>query len=429
MNVAALALRHSRAAVLRRRRARRRRRHRRARAAEQHLSAAAVPAHRHRRALGHAAAAVDVAHRDAADRAGVMAVPGIRRVRSKSIRGAAEISAQFDPSTDMVVALQMVQNRVAEITRRAAGRTPSCRSSGMTPAIFPVFILSLTGHAADGRSLRLRELRREAGARARARRRAPSRCRPATRARSKSILDPGEADRRRADRRRRRPTRSRRRTRCCRSAASRSRACSTWRWRRACGRTPTRSRDAPVMVKNGATIRVADLGTVTPGAPDRTLLVTGNGRDAVVDQHLAADRRQHPRPARPGVDAALASLAKTLPAGIRINRVYDLARVRRGVDRQRPRRDPDRRLPRHRRPARVPPRLAADDDRRGDAADGRHPDVRVHVAVRRDDQPDVDGRPRRRHRPGHRRCGGRRREHPPPRRRRRRAASSTRCSS
>ena len=28
-------------------------------------------------------------------------VPGIRRVRSRSIRGAAEISAQFDPATDM----------------------------------------------------------------------------------------------------------------------------------------------------------------------------------------------------------------------------------------------------------------------------------------------------------------------------------------
>src|SRR4051812_7452626 len=41
----------------------------------------------------------------------VMEVPGIRRVRSKSIRGVAEISAQFDPATDMVVALQQVQNR------------------------------------------------------------------------------------------------------------------------------------------------------------------------------------------------------------------------------------------------------------------------------------------------------------------------------
>src|SRR6267378_168594 len=42
-------------------------------------------------------------------------VPGIRRVRSKSIRGATEISAQFDPATDMIVALQQLQNRVAEI--------------------------------------------------------------------------------------------------------------------------------------------------------------------------------------------------------------------------------------------------------------------------------------------------------------------------
>src|SRR5258705_11064566 len=45
----------------------------------------------------------------------VMAVPGVRRGRSRSIRGAAEISAQFDPTTDMIVRLRMVQNRVAEI--------------------------------------------------------------------------------------------------------------------------------------------------------------------------------------------------------------------------------------------------------------------------------------------------------------------------
>ena len=43
----------------------------------------------------------------------VMEVPGVRRVRSRSIRGAAEISAQFDSATDMVLALQQVQNRVA----------------------------------------------------------------------------------------------------------------------------------------------------------------------------------------------------------------------------------------------------------------------------------------------------------------------------
>src|SRR4029078_9284579 len=32
----------------------------------------------------------------------------------------------------------------------------------------------------------------------------------------------------------------------------------------------------PVLVKSGATLRVRDIGTVAPGAPDRTLLVTGN---------------------------------------------------------------------------------------------------------------------------------------------------------
>ena len=42
----------------------------------------------------------------------VMEVPGIRRVRSTTFRGATEISAQFEPSTDMVVALQQVQGKV-----------------------------------------------------------------------------------------------------------------------------------------------------------------------------------------------------------------------------------------------------------------------------------------------------------------------------
>ena len=62
------AARHSRAALLVTRRAGRRRRHRRVRAAQQHLPAARVPAHRDHRAQRHAAAAVDDADRHAADR-------------------------------------------------------------------------------------------------------------------------------------------------------------------------------------------------------------------------------------------------------------------------------------------------------------------------------------------------------------------------
>ena len=42
----------------------------------------------------------------------VMEVPGIRRVRSTTFRGATEISAQFEPATDMIVALQQVQGKI-----------------------------------------------------------------------------------------------------------------------------------------------------------------------------------------------------------------------------------------------------------------------------------------------------------------------------
>ena len=74
----------------------------------------------------------------------------------------------------------------------------------------------------------------------------------------------------------------------------------------------------------GATVRVSDVGTVTRGAPDRTMLVTGSGRDAVVmtiAQQIGANIVSLKR----GLDSVLADLAKTLPAGIKINRVYDLA--------------------------------------------------------------------------------------------------------
>ena len=45
----------------------------------------------------------------------IMEVPGVRRVRSRRSAAPTEISAQFDPTTDMVVALQQAQGNVAEI--------------------------------------------------------------------------------------------------------------------------------------------------------------------------------------------------------------------------------------------------------------------------------------------------------------------------
>jgi hypothetical protein len=54
------------------------------------------------------------------------------RVRSRSIRVA--ISAQFAPSTDMIVALQTVQNCVSEITGELPAGTPQVER--MTPRSF-----------------------------------------------------------------------------------------------------------------------------------------------------------------------------------------------------------------------------------------------------------------------------------------------------
>ena len=65
-----------------------------------------------------------------------MEVPGIRRVRSTSIRGATEVSAQFEPSMDMVVALQQLQNRVAEV-RSALPADADLTVDRLTPAVFP----------------------------------------------------------------------------------------------------------------------------------------------------------------------------------------------------------------------------------------------------------------------------------------------------
>src|SRR6185436_16046641 len=74
----------------------------------------------------------------------IMEVPGIRRVRSQTFRGAAEISAQFDPRTDIVLALQQVQNRVAELNAQFPADT-ELTIERLTPAAFPVLSLNLTG--------------------------------------------------------------------------------------------------------------------------------------------------------------------------------------------------------------------------------------------------------------------------------------------
>jgi CzcA family heavy metal efflux pump len=251
----------------------------------------------------------------------VMSVPGIRRVRSRSIRGAAELSAQFAPSTDMIVALQQVQNRVAELT----GDLPmdsEIQVERMTPEVFPVFILSMTGSlpTADLYDYATYVVKPEL---ARVPRAGAIDILASDTREVEVILDPAKL------------------TAAGLTVVDVSDALTAQNQLLPVGRFQQSGlqnltlasglwknvndiADAPILVKNGATIRVRDVGTVAPGAPDRTMLVTGNGRDAVsisIAQQIGANILDLKR----GVDDTLAALARTLPAGITISRVYDLA--------------------------------------------------------------------------------------------------------
>ena len=251
----------------------------------------------------------------------VMTVPGIRRVRSTSFRGSAEISAQFDDATEMVVALQQVQNRIAEIRGDLPADTDLVVER-LTPAAFPVLILSLTGPlpTPDLRDYAYYVMR-------------PALARVAgvggvevlasdTRE-IEVVLDPERLRAARltvadvAD--------SLRMQNALEPVGKVNEAGRQWLvlasglWAGA-----DEIAQAPVVVSGSAALRIADLGTVTPGAPDRTLLVTGNGKDAAsisISQQIGANVLSIKR----GVDEAVAALGKTLPAGLHVTRVYDLA--------------------------------------------------------------------------------------------------------
>jgi len=78
----------------------------------------------------------------------VSTVLGVRRVRSRTIRGAAEISVLFSPEMDMQQALQLVQARVNEARATLPAET-DLQVERLTPAVFPILSLVLNGNVPD----------------------------------------------------------------------------------------------------------------------------------------------------------------------------------------------------------------------------------------------------------------------------------------
>ncbi|MEN3338514.1 MAG: hypothetical protein V7647_2190 [Acidobacteriota bacterium] len=251
----------------------------------------------------------------------VMEVPGIRRVRSTTFRGAAEISAQFEPSTDMVVALQQVQGKIDDARQTLPSGTDLVVER-LTPAAFPMYILNLSG-SVPGADLydyafyvMRPRLARVAGAGQVAVASSDTR-------EIEVVADPSRllasgltvhdvADRLKAANQL--------------APVGRYSSGGVQQLVLASGLWP--SIDAisqtPVSIRPDGVLRVRDIGQVFPGSPDRTGLIVGNGRDVAsvsVSQQVGANILE----IEAGVDQAVTELARALPAGLHITKVYDLA--------------------------------------------------------------------------------------------------------
>ena len=71
-------------------------------------------------------------------------VPGIRRVQSRSIRGAGEVTITFSPKTDMAYALQLVRARVNQIREELPAKL-TIEVERLEPSLFPVISYNLEG--------------------------------------------------------------------------------------------------------------------------------------------------------------------------------------------------------------------------------------------------------------------------------------------
>ena len=73
---------------------------------------------------------------------------GVRRVRSRTIRGATEISVLFNPDMDMQYALQLLQARVSDVRTDLPAST-DISVERITPTAWPILMFVLNGNVPD----------------------------------------------------------------------------------------------------------------------------------------------------------------------------------------------------------------------------------------------------------------------------------------
>ncbi|HMB07842.1 MAG TPA: efflux RND transporter permease subunit [Isosphaeraceae bacterium] len=249
----------------------------------------------------------------------VSIVLGVVRVRSKSVRGAAELSIDFAPGTDMIQALNDVRARMAEVGAQLPAGTTSI-TERQTPSVFPIISFVVTG-GRDPASLHdyayydlrprisripdvsyvtvqggdIREILVEVDP-------------PALVAAGLSIAD--VADRLGKEHRLKAVGRLDREVLQYQVLAD------------TLAIDPSDLEDRVIATKNGQEIRLRDLGRVMVSHEDRTMAIRANGENAValtVFRRLGGNALAVSR----DLERVLADAAKSAPPGVRIVPVYD----------------------------------------------------------------------------------------------------------
>jgi CzcA family heavy metal efflux pump len=251
----------------------------------------------------------------------LMEVPGIRRVRSRTFRGASEISAQFEPATDMIVALQQAQGHIADIRSVLPAET-DLTIERLTPAAFPMYSFNLIGglSAAELNDIGYYNIRPALS-------RVPGvgnvEVLSSDTREIEVVVDPGKllAANLTVDDVSGALRDANQLTPVARYPDNGLQhlvmASGLWDSAADIGKTP-------IIVKDGATLRVSDVASVAPGAPDRTKLVVGQGGNATlisVSQQIGANILT----VRTGLEEVLQQLKASLPKGLRLVKTYDLA--------------------------------------------------------------------------------------------------------
>jgi multidrug efflux pump subunit AcrB len=254
-------------------------------------------------------------------------VLGARRVRSKTIRGGAEISVIFSPDADMKHSLQLMQGKADQVRPELPAGTTLVVEL-MTPSLFPILSVNVTGGLppADLRDLAVYQLRpllsRVPGV-------ADVEVLASEEREISVIVDPDRLNAAKL------------------TLEQVSDALKATNQVVAVGRLPRDYRQYQVLTtaelqsvedvrkvvvafRQGTPLYVGDLAEVRDGVIDRTTLISGNGQPAAL-LNVARQIRGNILEVADGAWTALKEYRPSLPPSVKLQVVYDLAEFVRGA--------------------------------------------------------------------------------------------------